>query len=123
MDGPAGLGQAVRRHPLSGHEDVNRPVDVLMIGQHRPGRLDLDAKRAEGMREDVVDLAGNAGALAEDVRPAARGQQLLGLGQQRRGLLGLNPAAAHEPPDQQPGHTAPAGKAGRPKAGWSRHGR
>ena len=102
MNGPAGLGQAVGRHPLSGQQDLNGPVDVLMIGQHRPGRLDLDAERAEGMRQHVVDLAGDAGALAEDVRLAAGGQQLLGLGEQRRGLLGLYPAAVHEPPEQQP---------------------
>ena len=121
----AGLGQAVGGHPLGGDQGLDRPVDVPLVGQHRPSRLDLDAERAEGVRQDVVDLAGDAGPLAEHVGPPLLGLQPLVLRQQGRGLFGLDPVGtpleaehrAHRDQQRIPGHraeTAPGDPSGHP---------
>ena len=102
--------QALCRHALGGGEHVIGPVDVGAVGQHRAGGLDLDPQCAERMSQHVVDLAGDAGALVEEVGPALLGLQLLALGKQRCRLLGLDPVGARLRPSSSPASTM----AGRP---------
>jgi hypothetical protein len=103
MNRPAGLGQAFGGHPLGPVQELVRPGDVAPVGQHRPGGLDLDPERAERVREHVVDLAGDAGPLVEEVGPPLLRLQLFALGQQQRRLLGLDAVRAAVAPDHQPG--------------------
>src|ERR1017187_7110019 len=56
---------------------------------------------AERVGEEVVDLAGDAIALVQSGRPALLLAELLGVGQQRGGLLGLEAVAAFEAAEEQ----------------------
>ncbi len=103
MNRAARVHQALGGHPLGRGQDLGRPVDVPVVGQHRAGGLDLDPQRAEGMGEHVVDLPGDAGPLVEQIGPALLGLQLFALGQQLRRLLGLDPVGAPVAPDHQAG--------------------
>lgn len=70
VHGPAGLVEPLGRRSPGVAEELDSPVDVLLVGEHGLGGLDLDTERAEGVGEEVVDLAGDAIALVEGGRPA-----------------------------------------------------
>jgi len=103
-------------------------VDVPVVGQHRLGRLDLDAQRAERMRQHVVDLACDTGPLIQHVSAALLGPQPLVLRQQGRGLLGLDPVGtpleaehrAHRDQQRIPGHRAETASGDPPRRPRSR---
>ena len=103
VNGLARLIQARCSDPLRGGEDFVGPGDVCLVGQDRASRLNLDAERAEGVSEYIVNLACDARALVEEFRAPLLGLQLLALGKQRRGLLCLDPVRAAVAPDQQAG--------------------
>jgi hypothetical protein len=75
----AGLYQTFCGHPLRVRQQVARLVDIAPVGQHRAGGLNLDGQCAERVREHVVDLAGDAGALVEQIGAPVLGFQLLAL--------------------------------------------
>ncbi len=95
------LGQAVGGHPLRGREHVECLVDVAAVGQHGARGLDLDTETAERMREHVVDLPRDPGALVEHIRAPLLDLQLSCSYQQFSGLLGLHSVRAPLSPDQQ----------------------
>ncbi len=83
MYGPPGLGQAILGHPMGLVQQAQRPAGIALLGQQGTGGLELDAQRAEGVGENVVDLAGDARLLVQHCGPALLGAQLLHLRHQR----------------------------------------
>jgi hypothetical protein len=99
VDRAPGLVQAVVGDALSLLEDAQRPVDVTLVRQDRPGGLDLDPERPERVRQNVVDLAGDPGPLVQHRDLTLTGPQLLDLSEQGGRLLGLHAIRA---PGQAP---------------------
>ena len=75
------LCQAAGSHALRRGQRLERAVRVAQDREEGPDGLQLDAERAEGVREHVMDLAGNPRPFLEDVGPALLGSQLLVLGE------------------------------------------
>jgi hypothetical protein len=97
VHGPPGLGQAVLGHPLGLVQQAQRTAGIALVGQHGARGLELNAERAEGVGEHVVDLAGDARPLVQHGGSALLGAQLLQLRHQRGGLLGLTPVGGSVP--------------------------
>ena len=100
VDGPAGLGQAAGGHALRGGQCLEGAVRVVVHGEQRPDGLQLDAERAQGVREHVVYLTRDPRPFLQDIGPPLLGAQLLVLGQQLPGLLGLDPERGPVPPEE-----------------------
>jgi hypothetical protein len=103
VHGPAGLAKPVGGHPLRLVQDLDRPRLVMLVGEHGPGGLDVQRQGAQRVREHVVDLARDPGALAQCRHRRLLLPQLVRLGQQHRRLLGPEPVIAPVEAEQQPG--------------------
>ena len=76
---------------------------VRVVLEHAARGAGLHDDRGEVVREDVVQLAGDAGALPCDRALAVVGADLLGAQRLARELPGERPVRAQQPP-AQPGH-------------------
>jgi len=65
-------------------EQFHRPRLVMLVSEHGLSKLDVHPQGAERVRENVVDLAGNAGALVQRRCPGLFRAELLRPGGQGR---------------------------------------
>jgi hypothetical protein len=63
VHGLAGLAEPVGGYPVCLVEELYRPRHVAGVGEDSLSRLDVQSQSSEGVTEQIVDLAGDPGAL------------------------------------------------------------